>query len=206
MILVAANGKSCEMYPSEYAYVGHGVQNDEKNGANCRNYQAGLQHDVYTQYFIHCSGKQLKLTDSDYGSEQYSSRDYYVWPGGSGNSQLLFIFPTTVNLTSITLHYYSDSTRGLPRLRFWAVPDDFDVWDAPTASYRYADVVAVPLEGNNAGQKNFSVTLTVNTRKILMFKFTSAFSFALSEVQFSNCSGKYINTEPAAHLNSSAVI
>ena len=84
--------------------------------------QAGTSPEDY----FHCGGTQLKLTDSDIGSKQYSSSDYYVWPAET-MSQLLFIFPTRVNLTTITLHYYRDSVRGCPRLRFYAVPDDFDV-------------------------------------------------------------------------------
>ena len=54
-----------------------------------------------------------------------------MWSAGRGG-QLLFIFPTRVSLTTITLHYYSDSVPGLPRLRFYAVPDDFNARDAPT--------------------------------------------------------------------------
>ena len=34
--------------------------------------------------------------------------DYFVWSAGSAD-QLLFIFLTRVSLTTITLHYYSDS-------------------------------------------------------------------------------------------------
>ena len=99
------------------------------------NYPAGNEDwAVYPEHYIHCDGTQLKLVDSDLGQEQYSSSDHYEWSAGNGE-QLLFIFPTRISLTTITLHYYSDSVRGLPRLRFYAVSDDFDVWDAPTLSY-----------------------------------------------------------------------
>ena len=66
---------------------------------------------VNTYNYNHCDGSQLRLTDSDLGSEQYSSSDYYLWNAGSSGSQLLFIFPTRVNLNTITLHYYSDNAR-----------------------------------------------------------------------------------------------
>ena len=134
----------------------------------------------------------LKLADSNFGSEQYSSSDYYVWPPGTRRSQLLFIFPTRVNLTTITLHYYSDSERGLPRLRFFAVSDDFDVWDAPTASHNYAEVAAIPPDGEPAGPRNIIVNFNVATSKPLMLKSGSTFQFALSEVEFYTCLGKCI--------------
>ena len=55
-----------------------------------------------------CDGTQLKLTDSNFGQEQYQPTDHYVWISRS-DEQLLFIFPRRVSLTTITLHYYSDS-------------------------------------------------------------------------------------------------
>ena len=119
----AAVNTTCQVYPSEYAYLRNSVFRSERSSANCRPYESGLDDrgSAYTPHYTHCDGSQLRLTDSDFGPEQYSSSDYYVWNAGSSN-QLLFIFPTRVNLTTITLHYYSDNTRGLPRLRFYAVP------------------------------------------------------------------------------------
>ena len=169
------------------------VYRDERNSANCRNYQSGLQALVQSYYYIHCDGTSLRLTDSDFGSEQYATSDYYVWLADETRyHQLLFIFPTRVNMTTITLYYYSDSVRGLPRLRFWAIPDDFDIWDAPTASYSYVEVAAVPQGGEPASRRNVSINynIVVNTRKILLVKFSSNFSFAMSEVEFFTCNGK----------------
>ena len=103
----------------------------ESNSANCRRYPSGLQEGVFTEQYIHCDGTQLKLTDLDLGQGQYQIRDYYVWLAGS-DKQLLFIFPTRVSLTIITLHYYSDSDQGLPRPRFYAVPN---VWVQATQVY-----------------------------------------------------------------------
>ena len=124
----------CQVYPSEYAYRDDSVNRAESGSANCRRYPAGnLQGGIHTEDYVHCDGTQLRLADSDVGQEQYSSSDYYVWSAGR-DGQLLFILPTRVSLTTITLHYYSDSDLGFPRLRFYAVPDDFDVWDAPTTS------------------------------------------------------------------------
>ena len=108
------------------------------SGDNCRRYprRDGDMGIVY----IHCDGDQLILSDSDRGSNtEYTTTSYYVWPAG-GAEQLLFIFPTRVSLTAITLHYYSDSVRGRPRLRFYAVPDDFDVWDTLTLGNPYQGI------------------------------------------------------------------
>ena len=181
------------MYPSEYAYHRDSVYRTERTGANCRNYPSGLVPGAPSESHIHCNGTPLRLTDSDIGSEQYTLNDYYVWLNDERRSrQLLFIFPTKVNLTTITLHYYSDSVRGLPRLRFWTVPEDFDVWDAPFSSYSYVEVAEVPPVEEPSGQKNVHIhhDIGVNTRKILLVKFSSSFSFALSEVEFFTCTGK----------------
>ena len=157
------------MYSSEYAYKCGSVQSFESASANCRRYLSGLKVGIFTEQFIHCNGTQLKLTDSNLGSEQYISSDYYEWSASSAH-QLLFIFPTRVNFTAITMHYYSDSDRGLPRLRFFAVPDDFDVWDAPHAAYRYVEVAAVSPGGEPAGPRNVSIEFNFNTMKVLLLK------------------------------------
>ncbi len=112
---------------------------------------------------------QRKLTDSDLGQQQYQYTDYYRWPTDS-DGQLLFIFPTAVSFTTITLHYYSDNFRGLPRLRFYAVPDDFDIWDRPTTSYPRVDVASVPPGGEPAGHRKFTINVNSNTKKVLMYK------------------------------------
>ena len=136
--------------------------------------------------YIHCDGEQLKLSDSDRGSNtEYTATSYYEWPAGS-DGRLLFIFPTRVSLTTITctLHYYSDSVRGRPRLRFYAVPDDFDVWDALTSGNRYVGVASARPGGEPAGPRNVRITLNFNTKKVLMYKHSSSFQFAVSEVEF----------------------
>ena len=133
--------------------------------------------------YFHCDGTQLKLADNNLGSEQFRSSSHYQWPAGS-DGQLLFIFPTRVSLTTITLHYYSDSVRGHPRLRFYAVPDDFNVWETPTTGIPYAGVAAVSPGGVPAGHRSVSINFNFNTMKVLMYKFSSSFQFAVSEVEF----------------------
>ena len=111
-----------------------------------------------------------------------------MWNAGTSSSQFLFIFPTGVNLTTITLHYYSDNVRGLPRLRFWSVPDDFDVWDALSASYSFVDVAAVLPGGESTGRRNVSISFKLNVKKLLMYKLRSDYTFAMSEMEFFTCS------------------
>ena len=193
----AASASSCQVYPSEYAYHEDSVYGTEKSSANCRNYLGGLTSTARSRDYIHCNGTPLRLTDSDIGSEQFTSSDYYIWLIDDRSSQLLFIFPTRVNLTTITLHYYHTSGRGLSRLRFYAVPDDFDVWDAPSSSYSHVDVAAVPPSGEPAGHRNVSITVTYYhyTSKLLLLKFGSNYPFQVSELEFLcyNCNGKNCN-------------
>ncbi len=107
---------------------------------------------------------------------------YYVWIAGN-NAQLLFIFTTRVSLTTITLRYYSD------RLRFYAVPDNFEVWDTPTTGYSSVDIIAVSPGGEPAGSSSVSIIVNYTTMKVLMYKFSSSFYFAVSEVKFFTCEG-----------------
>ena len=107
-----------------------------------------------------------------------------MWNAGTSAHQLLFIFPTRVNLTTITLHYYSDNVRGLPRLRFFAVPDDFDVWDALSIGYGFQDITLVLLGGEPTGHRSVSINFKFNTTKVLMYKSRSDFTFVASEVEF----------------------
>ena len=176
----AALATPCQVYPSEYAYHDDSVTRDERSSANCRRYPS-YEGDIGIRY-IHCNGIQLRLTDSDLGQEQYRSSDYYVLIEGR-DGQLLFIFPTRVSLTTITLHYYSDSDLGFPRLRFYAVPDDFDVWDASTTSTPHVDVAAVQ-DRELTGRRNVSINVNFSTRKVLMYKYSSSYQFAVSEVEF----------------------
>ena len=187
-LISTAHTTGCRVHPSEYAYRDDSFTRTESIGANCRSYppRIGGEGIVY----IHCDGQQLKLSDSDRGSNmEYTATSYYVWSAGS-DGQLLFIFSTRVSLTTITLHYYSDSDRGRPRLRFLAVSDDFDVWDAPTSGTPYVDVASVPAGGEPAGRRSVSININFNTKKILMYKFSSSFQFAVSEMEFFRCNGE----------------
>ena len=66
------------------------------------------------------------------------------------------------------------------------MPDDFDVWDDVLAANTstYEEISALPLSQEPARQRNVSITVDFNTRKLLMVKEGSLFKFALSEVEF----------------------
>ncbi len=176
------------MYPSEYTYRDDSVSSlrAESSSANCEHYRNGIKSGINTSKYIHCDGSQLQLSDSNLGQEQYQSSDHYWWLAGSA-AQLLFVFSTRISLTTTTLHYYSDSVRGLPRLRFFVVPDNFDVWCVPTTSHQDVDVAAVPSSGEPSGRRNVSIKVNFNIKKVLMYKYSSSFQFAVSEVEFFNC-------------------
>jgi hypothetical protein len=179
------------VYPSEYAYRDDSVTRTESASANCRRYPEDLMQGekIFTNEYTHCDGTNLKLADTNVGQEQYQKSYYYQWSTGS-DGQLLFIFtPTRVSLTTITLHYYSDSARGRPRLRLYAVPDEFDIWDAPTSGTPYVGVASVPPVGEPAGYRSISINANINfnTGKVLMYKYSSSFRFAVSEVEFFKC-------------------
>ena len=182
-----ALGTTCQVKQSEYAYHDDSVTRAESTSANCRKYPvvAGLPAGIHSIHYIHCDGTPLKLADSNRGTGQFSS-SHYQWSAGSAK-QLLLIFPTRISLTTITLYYYSDSDRGLPRLRFYAVRDDFDIWDTPTTSIPLVEVASVPPGGEPAGPRNVSINVNFNTMKVLMYKYSSSFKFAVSEVDFLNC-------------------
>ena len=97
--------------------------------------------------------------------------------------------PCRVTLTSITLHYYSDSQRGLPPLALFAVPDYFEPWGPIHESSKHVDIDAVP-PGKRLGIRRY-VNLTVDfnsTTKVLMITDNDIFyEFSLCEVEFREC-------------------
>lgn len=74
------------------------------------------------------------------------------------------------------------------------VPNDFDIWDAVSAISVHAPVVAaVPPGGEPAGRRNVSINVNFITKKVLMFKSSSNFQLAVSEVEFITCSNGEFN-------------
>ncbi len=86
----------------------------------------------------------------------------------------------------------SDSFQHLPRLRFYAVLDDFDIWDALATNIPHVDVASVPPGGEPAGRRNVSISVNFITHKMPMYKFNSNFVFSASEFQFFTCNSKQL--------------
>ena len=187
-------GVSCKVEPTQYSYKNTSVI--RPNSENCIKYGWNDNNgdNVDATQYIHCQGNKL-LTDSNIGPSQLTSwTPLYVWTS-STSQRILFVLPASISLTMMTLHYYSgyyqsSHRAGLPRMKFYAVPDDFDVWDAVANSAFSVVVSAVsPEEQRPAGRRSVSISFNSNTMKVLMVKFNSDFHLALSEVEFFTCHG-----------------
>ena len=77
-------------------------------------------------------------------------------------------------------------------MRFHAVPDDFDTWDAVANPAPFSVVVSAvsPEEERPAGRRSVNVSFNFSTKKVLMIKLKSDFHLALSEVEFFTCTSK----------------
>ncbi len=75
-----ASSTSCQVYLSEYVYHRNSINRAENPSANCRSYQPhNLQGGVHSEHFIHCDGTQLRLTDSNIGSEHCHCSSAVWW-------------------------------------------------------------------------------------------------------------------------------
>ena len=63
------------------------------------------------------------------------------------------------------------------------------LWCLGGTNYRHSiwRCAEIPPGGDTAGRRNVSINANFNTKKILMYKYSSSFSFAVSEVAFFNC-------------------
>ncbi len=163
----AVSSSSCQVYPSEYAYHGDSVNRAERDSANCRKYSTFTYAGIKTEHYTHCDGRQLKLADFDLGQGQYTSSDHYLWSAESA-AQLLFVFSTRISLTTTTPRYYSDSARGLSRLRFFAVPDNFDVWYAE----RRCINLLMQMKNSTSLTANWKLLLYLYISSLLVLKLT----------------------------------
>ena len=68
-------------------------------------------------------------------------------------------------------------------MRFYAVPES-DIWDASTTNYPHVDVESVPPGGEPAGRRSVNINVNLNTKRALMYKFSSTYQLAVSEVEF----------------------
>ena len=158
---------------------------------NCSPYPPSITSDseVDPTQHIRCT-HPTRLTDSDTGPTTYTediAADVYV----SGNSaeQLLFIFPTSVSITAINLLYYSNTEdQGHPKLRLYAVPENFNVWDTVDSSYPSIFIDEALPGSEETGLRNVTREAGFQTTRVLLTKSESKnYNFVMSEVEFFTC-------------------
>ena len=144
--------------------------------------------------YVSCEGP-TRITDSQKSLPvftQDSPDSVYIW--GSQKDKVLFTFSDQKDIHSLALHYFSNSdNQALPKLRFYAVPEDFEVQDEVRGSYPMTIIDEVRPGREQEGLRNKSKTVDFHTSKILMTKsYTKNYQFYLSEVEFfTNNIGKH---------------
>ena len=63
-----------------------------------------------------------------------------------------------------------------------------DQSNALATSYPRVHIASVPPGGGPAGRRSISINVNFNTKKVMMYKESSSFMFAVSEVEFFTCS------------------
>ena len=133
-----------------------------------------------TQY-VHCN-QPTTITDSN------TDPPTYIW--GEASGKLLFIFSTEIIFENITIYYISNTTdQGRPKLRFHAVPDNFQVWDTPNSHQSEVFDEIIP-GGEEVGVRKVPNSndgiMTFNTSRVLIEKLveTKTYDFFISEVEF----------------------
>ncbi len=151
---------------------------------------------VNSQY-VSCEGP-TRITDSENSILAFTHETHdsvYIW--GSEEDRVLFTFSTEKSFNSLAIHYFSNSdNQGLPKLKFYAVPDDFEVQDALKNEYLMAIIDEVRPGRENEGLCNKSKAVNFQSSKILMTKgYTKTYQFYVSEVEFfTNDIGKHTLT------------
>ena len=163
---------SCKVLPHFYVYKQTTIRSEPPE-AGCYPYPT-------SKAYTFC-GERGRLTDDDLGPEcnlTGQQHRFYIWDrmyseGNPGEDRLLFLFLTTVSLTIIQLHYYSqfDEGIGLPTLTFYAVDDEFQPWDALTPPT--VTLLAGPsMDGETPGLKTVNVGL-VNSSYVKLLVYSS---------------------------------
>ena len=136
--------------------------------------------------YVHCQ-HPTRITDSEKSQPIFTQDTYnsvYIWP--SKSDQVLFTFSSWKVIDSITIHYFSnEDNQGFPKIRFFAVPEDFEVSDTPDSSNPTRVIDSVSPGNENTGLRNKTRNVPFNTTKILMTKgYTKNYQFYVSEIEF----------------------
>ncbi len=154
--------------------------------------------------YVSCEGL-TRITNADKSLPSFtqdSLNSVYIWP--SQEDKVLFTFSEQKQIDSLAIHYYSNfDNQGLPKLRFYAVPEDFEVQDEVKSSYPMSIIDEVRPRREQEGLRNKSRTVAFQTSKILMTKSdTKNYQFYLSEVEFfTNDIGKHLHIHACIHVD-----
>ena len=170
------------MFPQELAYKSDNFLHQDD--ASCIPYTSDAAPTTPTvdpTQYVHCS-QPTTITDSNTGPPTY------VW--GEASGKLLLIFSNEISFENITIYYISDTTaQGRPKLRIYAVPDNFQVWDEPTTSYPSRVFDEIMPGGEEEGVRKVPNSndgiVTFNTSRVLIEKLveTKTYNFSISEVE-----------------------
>lgn len=170
------------MYPANYTFVGNEVLNCDSIITS-----ACTTDTTYTT----CPHPST-LTDSDIGSETEVDRDYFEWDSKTA-FEILFTFSSEVSLTSITLSYFyglgKGTIYGLPDLRFFALPDDYEFGSNLTSGSILLHVGSITkfLPGSRTTE-NFKIPRPMTTKKLVLERNSQGYRCAFSEIKFfANC-------------------
>ena len=196
-------GTSCRVIPTQIIGRLTGDNVPFPNGDNCT-------HCNDTVYF-HCYSP-TKLSDNQYLNITFRGW-VYQWRYSPSDVPVLFVFPTNFSLNNIKLTFESgpldDNTLlGLPMLKFYHVPNDFDIWNYSNLS-QLKQLTGVVQLGERQymlrtsyGVSQFTLSFTpdnISTKKLLMVItfIEKEFDFSISEIEFNvmseNCPPPHSN-------------
>ena len=139
---------------------------------------------VSGRVYMHCSN--TVLTDGYRGPANFNegdTRPYYIWDKPQ-KQRLLFTFPRTISLTSIILYYYHSINYALPKVRFFPIGDDFQIWDQVPNDVLSTTIGPVG-SSQYMGKASIAVNLTASISKLLMLvEMHKSYGLALSEIEF----------------------
>lgn len=145
-----------------------------------------------------------RLTDSELGPEELTANDSRVYRWEIGENLVLFTYNAPPKLISaVTVYYYrnNDDIIGLPKIRFCAVPENSEVWNASDPlnnDCRSQNEIRPDSDvacSNPPCRENVTIAFNYVTNNVLLeIAESKNFQLVVSEVQFFtavNVTGKH---------------
>ena len=187
--LTLAQSDTCNsVHPVSYSYLDGSFTSLESTAA------AHCATPITRDELVYLTCTSSALTDGDPGPANFTgtdSEEYYIWDNSKVSQQMLFTFARNFSLTAIRINYYY-FRNGKPKLRFYLVEDDFQVWDSTTADHTSTTFDNMRLEENSTERRIDTNTVHGIVSKILLVSvFDKRYRTVLSEVTFCT-DGKHI--------------